>query len=93
MNSRLDYTTSSRVLHNGPAVLLAVTVAGDGADADAQVYDGLDTNGRQIMHIEAAEGQTAHIVLPEDIRLETGLYIAVNASTTKVTVQHAPLAK
>jgi len=91
MSPRLDYLTASRVVHKGPVALQSITIAGDGADGDAQVYDGLDTNGRQILHVEVLTGQTCHIVFPEDVRLEYGIYVVVSAATTKTTIQHKPL--
>jgi hypothetical protein len=93
MNPRLDYTNTSRLIHLGPVDLLSVTVAGDGADGDCQIYDGEDTNGRLVAHIETLTGLTAHIVYPENGRLDYGLYVVVNAATTKVTIQHSPREK
>jgi hypothetical protein len=91
MKSRIDYTAASKILHRGPCALQSVTLAGDGADADAQIYDGFDTNGRLIAHIEVLSGQTAHIVYPEDIPLERGLYVVVSAATSKLSAVFAPL--
>lgn len=90
MKSRIDYTTAARRFHAGKCLLQSVTLAADGADADAQIYDGMDTNGRQILHVEALTGQTAHIVFPEDILLENGLYVVVNAATSKLAAVFAP---
>jgi hypothetical protein len=91
MKPRIDYTASSRVLHHGKCGLMLISLAADGADADCQVYDGLDTNGRQVAHLEALSGTTAVLVFPEDGYLEHGLYVAVNAATSKVTVQFTPI--
>ncbi len=91
MFPRLDYTSVSRALHHGKCGLMMISLAADGADADCQVYDGVDANGRQVAHLEALSGTTAVVVFPEDGFLEHGLYVVVNASTSKVTVQFAPL--
>jgi len=85
-----DYTNSSRLIHSGPCIVKAVHIAGDGANADAQIYDGSNTSGRLKAHLEALSG-TSYTWRPGDgTDFDFGIYIAVNASTTKVTVTFVP---
>lgn len=84
------YTTSNRIIHKGPCIVLAVHVAGDGANGDCQVYDGESTNDDQKAHIEVLSG-TSYAWRPgQGTDFDKGIYIAVNASTTKVTVTFIP---
>lgn len=85
-----DYTNTSRLIHSGPCIIKSVHVAGDGANGDAQVYDGLNTSGTLKAHIEVLSG-TSYTWRPgEGTDFDRGIYIAVNAATTKVTVTFIP---
>uniref|UniRef100_A0A6M3Y180 Uncharacterized protein n=1 Tax=viral metagenome TaxID=1070528 RepID=A0A6M3Y180_9ZZZZ len=85
-----EYTASSRVIHSGPCIVKTVHIAADGANADAQVYDSLNALGRLVAHLEALSG-TSYTWRPgEGTDFDFGIYIAVNASTTKVTVTYIP---
>ena len=84
------YTNASRVLHKGPCIVLAVHVAGDGANGDCQVYDGDSALGELKAHIEALSG-TSYTWRPGvGTDFDNGIYLAVNAATTKVTVTYIP---
>ncbi len=85
-----DYTNTSRLIHSGPCIIKSVHVAADGANGDAQVYDGLNTSGTLKAHIEVLSG-TSYTWRPgEGTDFDRGLYIAVNAATTKVTATFIP---
>ena len=85
-----DYTNTSRLIHSGPCVVKAVHIAADGANADAQIYDGANTSGTLKAHLEALTG-TSYTWRPgEGTDFDFGIYIAVNAATTKVTVTFIP---
>jgi len=85
-----DYTATSRLLHLGPCIIKAVHVAGDGANGDCQVYDGVNASGILKAHLEVLSGSSYTWAPPGGTDFDLGLYIAVNASTTKVTVTYIP---
>lgn len=82
-------TTTSRVLHRGPCKVYDVMVAGDGAAADCQVYDGVSDNDELKAWIEAVSGTTFHWDPPRSVNFHQGLYVKVNTNTTHVTVTFA----
>jgi len=89
-HSTSRYTYASRVLHKGPVDFFGMIVAGDGANADCQIYDGLNTSGELKAHIEALSGTTFGWNPPVKLRFHYGIYVVVNANTTKVTVTFDP---
>lgn len=93
MIPRTDYGNTSKTLHKGLALIIGATLAADGAVADMQVYDGVDTNGQQKLHIEAYTANTAHIVPAGPILCEEGIHVVVNAATSKWTLQYIPITR
>jgi len=87
---RSDYTNVSRLIHSGPCIVKAVHVAGDGANGDCQVYDGYSTSGTLKAHLEVLSGTTFAWLPGEGTDFDQGIYIAVSAATTKVTVTYVP---
>jgi len=88
-----EYTNTSRLIHSGPCVVKCVHIAGDGVNGDCQVYDGLSTSGQMKAHLEALSG-TSYTWRPgEGTDFDFGIYIVVNAATTKVTVTYIPLSR
>ena len=86
-----EYTKTSRIIYKGPCVVCCVMVAGDGANADCQVYDGESANDKLKAHIEALSGTTFHWGPGLRVKFHRGIYVAVNAATTKVTVTFSSL--
>lgn len=83
-----EYSNSSRLIHSGPCIVKCVHVAADGANGDCQVYDGFNNGGKLKVHIEVLSG-TSYTWRPgEGTDFDQGIYIAVNAATTKVTVTY-----
>lgn len=85
-----EYTNASRLIHTGPCIVKSVHVAGDGANGDAQVYDGRGTNGKLKAHIEVLDKRNYTWRPGDGTDFDQGIYIAVNANTTKVTVTFVP---
>lgn len=85
---RSDYTAATRLIHKGPCIVKAVHIAGDGENADAQIYDGENTQGELKAHIEALSG-TSYTWRPGDgTDFDAGIYIVVSGSGAKVTVTY-----
>ena len=85
-----DYTNTSRLIHSGPCIVKSVFVSADGASGDCQVYDGLNNNGTLKAHVEVLTGTSYTWHPGEGTDFDQGLYIVVNAATTKVTVTYIP---
>lgn len=85
-----NYTNTSRVIHLGPCIVKSVHVAGDEARGDCQVYDGESTGGELKAHIEVPENGSYTWRPGDGTDFDYGLYIAVDAATTKVTVTYIP---
>lgn len=90
---RSEYTNTSRLIHTGSCVVKSVHLAGDGANADCQVYDGGGTNGTLKAHIEALSGTSSTWRPGDGTEFHNGIYIAVNATTAKVTVTYEPVSR
>lgn len=90
-DNQLEYTNTSRVIYKGPCIIRCIMLAGDGANVDCQVYDGVNAQGKMRAHIEALSGTTFHFDPPGGVLFRTGLYIAVNAANAKVTLTLAPV--
>jgi len=88
--SASDYTNTSRLIHSGPCIVRSVHIAADGANGDCQVYDGLNTSGNLKAHLEALSGTSYNWRPGDGTDFDYGIYIAVNAATTKVTVTFVP---
>ncbi len=92
MHAASEYTNTSRVLYRGPCLVYNVHLAADGAQADCQVYDGVNANGTLKAHIEALSGTSFDWDPDKGVQFDFGIYVAVNANTSKVTVTYLPLA-
>lgn len=78
-------------IHVGKCKLFSVTIAGDGANGDCQLYDGQNTSGKQLTHLEALSGTSHQSIFSDGILCDQGLYLVANAATTKVTVEYEPI--
>lgn len=88
---KVEYTNTSRIIWRGPVEVCGVMLAADGADADCQVYNGESAKDEIKAHLEALSGTTFPWTIHHHVRFEKGLYIAVNAATSKVTVMFRPM--
>lgn len=86
MLARPAQITSSQLVYDGPVAVSGLILSGDGANADAQIYDGVNSQGKEVVHLEAKSGETTPVPFSKPMFLERGLYVAVNATTSKLTV-------
>jgi len=85
-----EYTNTSKLIHSGPCIVRTVHIAGDGENADAQIYDGLSNKGKLKAHLEASQN-TSYTWRPGDgTDFDRGLYVVVSGSGAKVTVTFIP---
>ena len=88
---RTEYVSASGKVYEGSCIVESVHVAGDGAAADCQVYDGENVKAEQKAHIEALSGTTFCWCSGGGSRFDHGIYVAVNAATTKVSITFFPV--
>ena len=93
MNQAVVYLTATQTVHIGPANIDSVFLAGDGAAADAQIYDGQNTNGKQVIHMEAPSGESTPFEPSKPLTVHNGIHVVVNATTSKLTIIYTPLPK
>ena len=91
--SRLQLANTNRTIHIGPCALLGVTMSGDGAAGDCDIYDGTNAFAERKAHLETLTGLTAPMPLTFPVRMDYGIFVAVNAATTFVMIEYAPLDK
>ena len=84
------HINATGIVYKGPCYVSAITIAGDGAAADCDIYDGLNTNGERKFHLEALAGTTFIANLLHPTPFDNGIYVVVNAATTHVTIQYIP---
>lgn len=74
-----------------PAVLCGVCLAGDGGNAEADVYDGENTNGRRLVHLEVLSGTTFNWEPSCGARVNNGIHVVATATYGVVTLTFKPL--
>jgi len=79
------------VINIGPVLMHAICIAGDGANADCDVYNGTNANATRKNHLEALSGTTFNWEPPCGVIFDLGVYVVVNATTTFIMVTYKPL--
>lgn len=87
---RTELVTASRVVHRGPALVVALSMSGSGATPDGQVYDGVNANGVEKIDLRCVINETVSPRLGPGIMCYTGIYVAVDAVTTYLTITYYP---
>ena len=85
-----EYTNTSRIINSGPCIVKTVHLAGDGENADCQVYDGLNNLGKMKAHLEVLQSTSYTWKPGEGTDFDYGLYVEVSGSGAKVTVTYIP---
>uniref|UniRef100_A0A6M3JK37 Uncharacterized protein n=1 Tax=viral metagenome TaxID=1070528 RepID=A0A6M3JK37_9ZZZZ len=80
----------SQLVYSGACVVGGITISGDGAAGDCDVYDGVNTLAERKFHLEVLTGVTFSTGALQDNQFNHGIYIVVNAVTTFVTVSFRP---
>lgn len=88
---RTVLVSSSNVQHVGPALIVSISMSGSGATPDAQVYDGVNSNGEKKIDLRAIQDEAFSPFLGGPILCLTGIYAAVDASTTLLMITFYPL--
>ena len=72
----------------GESWVYSISVSGDGANADIDIYDGIDkTAATKKFHFETLSGTTISTNLKHPAHFREGIYIDTNATTSKITVE------
>ena len=74
--SQLVYMNVSGIVYNGPCLFLSMGVSSEGSGKTVEVYDGLNTSGRQIMRYKLASNVAFERKPRAPIYCETGLYVS-----------------
>ena len=83
--------TASAIINEGVTWLYGLLLLTSVTGGDVTLYEGTDAvSGTPIARFEAIADETKPIVLPVPLRLERGLYVAVGANVTEVTLFWAP---
>lgn len=83
-------SATTRQAFKGKCWLISATLAGNGANVDAQIYDGVDTTSDKRTHLETLSGTTSSLDLPEPILFERGIYLVCSATTANLTITFVP---
>ena len=86
-----EHTNTSRIIHKGPCIVQNVVVSGDGSNAECLVYDGENDKGELKAHVEAITAFTHQWTPGNGTLFKYGIYVAVNAVTSNVTVTYVPV--
>lgn len=86
----LGFLEADGIMNIGPCLVGLIAIAADGANADVDVYDGTNANGTKKAHLEALSGTTSSLPFKDYVRFHKGIYVDVNATTTKVMIEYLP---
>lgn len=86
----LDFRNVTGRVYEGPVKVHSITIAGDGANGDCDIYNSLNVDAtRRKLHLEVLSGTSHETVLKGTI-FDRGIYVVVNAATTFVTTEYEP---
>lgn len=89
----IEVFNADGIVNAGPCLVYGVTLAADGANADVDVYDGVNANAKKVSHLEALSGTSFSLPFAGPVIFHRGVYLDVNATTSFVTVEYKPLSK
>lgn len=84
------HITSNTIINIGQCLFVGISVSGDGANGDCDVYDGTNAKAIKKFHIEVLSG-TTHSISGILTKFSKGIYIVVNAVTTNVSCDYIVL--
>lgn len=90
MNCILKLVNFNQHVYDGECYLLGVSISGDGAVGDCDVYDGKNNTEERKLHLEVPSGETTPLVPGTVVKMARGIYVTVNAVTTFAMVVYSP---
>jgi len=81
---------TDRPIHDGPCLLVAVSVLGGSQGSTVHFYDGLNAQGLRLLTIAVGAKSTILEGLPDGILFDRGMYIAGATDQRLVTVSYYP---
>lgn len=89
-SASLEHRNADSLIYKGACKVHSIFVDADGAAAQVDVYDGVDTTGERKFRINAISDDSKFLLFTEPAEFDMGVYIDVNAATTFVTIQVSP---
>lgn len=86
----MAFVTTSQIIYKGPALIGGITITGRGGVANAQVYDGESSSGRQICDIAAIDGTSFNLPIADHVDVDNGIYVVIGTDKTKVSIHYHP---
>lgn len=87
----LELTTADVKMWVGKCILYSVTIAGNGADGDCQIYDGESDDDEEKLHLNVLSKTSHQSIFVRGVLMYRGIYVKRNADTTHVSVEFAPI--
>ena len=82
--------SASAVVYKGRALIVSLSVSGDGAAGLGVVYDGVESIGTRKATLQCGSDGSFSPVIRGGIECLTGIYLSVDASTTYLRVEFYP---
>lgn len=89
--AHITMTNLTGTIFKGSCLVYAIVVNADGADAQVDIYDGMNTSGEHKFRINTLSNTDRPIMLTVPTDFDYGIHIVVNAATTFVSVQYVPV--
>ncbi|MCJ7639021.1 MAG: hypothetical protein MUO70_03920, partial [Euryarchaeota archaeon] len=80
----------TRAIFKGPALIVALSISGTAATPDAQIYDGVNLQGRELMDLRVVANDSFSPELGPGMECLTGIFVVVDAATTFLTISYYP---
>lgn len=91
MLARAERYTTAGVVSQGPILLHGFIVAGNGAAASSELFDGTTDKARNFLSLYTVSNDSKAIILNAPIICKNGLYVKPSATTSITTVIYSEL--
>lgn len=89
--SRVTYLTASGIVFPTRGILHGIVVTAIGGASGATIYAGANDKAEIAYAIKVASGETETISISEPIFFEQGLFVAIDNSNGRASIQHSPV--
>ncbi len=88
---RTEIVAVSGCVYKGPALITGLSITGTAATPDGQILDGVNSNGTEKIDLRVIQDESFSPSIGGGIFCEKGIYAAVDASTTKLSITFYPV--